>query len=414
MPSTSLRCRLCDAPLHRPVIDLGATPLANSFLAATDLGDDEPQFPLRAYLCASCQLLQLEAISTPSDIFSRYAYFSSYSQTLLRESERYAQATIDRLELRAGDSVMEVASNDGYLLQFFHRAGLKVLGVEPARNVAAAARERGIPTVSHFFGTQVAETLVREHGQPRLLIANNVVAHVPDINDFFGGLRTLLAPDGTLSIECHHVLSLVRHAQFDNIYHEHFQYFSLHSLSHALAAHGLTPVDVEEIPAQGGSLRVSARHAASPEARGPSPRVAAMLALEDCAGLGRQETYATLALRIADIRVGLRRFLEAAKEDAKSVVCFGAAAKGNTLLNYCGVHDDLVDYAVDSSPHKQGHFLPGSHIQVHAPSRLAETKPDYVLILPWNISEEIMAQMDGVRAWGGQFVVPVPTLRVLR
>ena len=405
-------CRRCRANLSSPVIDLGATPLANAYLDSEDLAKVEAYYPLRAYLCEQCQLVQLEAVASPESIFGHYAYFSSYSKTLLQHSEQFAAAVITRLGLKPGDRVMEVASNDGYLLQFFQKQGLKVLGIEPARNVAAAAIERGVPTVSRFFGTEVARALKAERGQPRLLVANNVVAHVPDLNDFLGGLKVLLAPGGMLSLEFHHLLCLVEQAQFDNIYHEHFQYFSLTSAAHALGAHGLTVVDVEELPTQGGSIRVYARHSDDPDAV-PSAQVAALREREARAGLGNPATYHALGARVLAIKLALLEFLVSAKKAGKSVVCFGAAAKGNTLLNYCGVHADLVDYAVDSSPHKQGLYLPGSRIPIDSPDRIAETKPDYVLILPWNLCKEITTQMAGIREWGGQFVVAVPELRVL-
>jgi SAM-dependent methyltransferase len=409
---SALSCRLCSTSLTDPVIDLGATPLANSYLSSEDLEQPEQYFPLKAYVCGACTLLQLEAVASPDVLFSNYAYFSSYSQTLLEHSERFAEGAIARLGLAPGDQVIEVASNDGYLLQFFQKRGLNVLGVEPARNVAAEAAKRGIPTVSQFFCADLARELAQTVGLARLLIANNVIAHVPELNDFLDGLRRLLAPDGTLSIECHHALALVEQAQFDNLYHEHFQYFSLTSLRRALCAHGLTVIDVDELPTQGGSIRVLARHAGA-TASLPLPAVEAMLARETRAGLSKPETFQELAGRIASIRLGLLGFLTEARAAGKTVVCFGAAAKGNTLLNYCGVGATLVEYAVDSSPHKQGRFLPGSRIPVFAPERIAETRPDYVLILPWNLADEISAQMASIRDWGGRFVVAVPDLRVL-
>jgi len=413
MPTPVASCRLCRAPLPHAVIDLGATPLANAYLRQDDLGRVEAYYPLRAYLCEQCLLLQLEAVAAPESIFGHYAYFSSFSRTLLHHSEQFANGIIDRLRLKPGAKLVEIASNDGYLLQFFQARGLDVLGVEPARNIAAAAVARGIPTVSRFFGTEVAAEIALERGKPVLIVANNVVAHVPDLNDFIGGVKVLLAPGGTLTLEFHHALCLVEQAQFDNIYHEHFQYFSLASAKNALAAHGMKIVDVEELPTQGGSIRVYAAHAEDLSAT-VSPRVEAMLVREAQAGLANAETYRALAVRIAAIKLALLEFLVSAKQAGKSVVCFGAAAKGNTLLNYCGVHADLVDYAVDSSPHKQGLFLPGSRIPIHGPSRIDETRPDYVLILPWNLCQEITAQMAGIREWGGQFVVAVPELRVLR
>lgn len=412
MPSSDpeLRCRLCTAPLNRPVWDLGAAPLANAY-RRPDEPAPEQYYPLRLFLCERCALVQLEAVAPPEVIFADYAYFSSYSSTLLRHSEAFADAAIQRVGLRPGDLVVEVASNDGYLLQYFKARGLEVFGVEPAANVAVAAIANGIPTTARFFGSQTARDLVGQGLRPRLIAANNVVAHVPDPNDFICGLQTLLAPEGTLSLEFHHLLRLVEDAQFDTIYHEHFQYLSLRSITGALAAHQLTVVDVEELPTQGGSLRVYARHAAA--AGQPSAAVANLRTREAAARLDDPSTYCALARRADRQKTDLMTFLIDAKQRGKSVVCFGAAAKGTMLLNYCGVRGDLVDYALDSNPHKQGLLLPGCNIPIHCPDRARETRPDYLLILPWNIRDEIMRQMAYVREWGGQFVVPAPELRVL-
>jgi len=412
MPSTNpgLRCRLCTAPLTHPVWDLGAAPLANAY-RRPDEHAHELYYPLRLYLCERCTLVQLEVVASPSTIFADYAYFSSYSSTLLRHSETFADAAIDRLGLKPSDLVVEVASNDGYLLQYFQRRDIQVFGVEPASNVADAAVAKGIPTVARFFGSQTARDLAAQGLRPRLIAANNVVAHVPDPNDFICGLGTLLAPDGTVSLEFHYLLRLVQDAQFDTIYHEHFQYWSLRSITAALAAHQLAVVDVEELPTQGGSLRVYARPAAA--AGQPSAAVASLRAREDAAQLAHPATYRALARRADRQKADLLGFLGDAKREGKSVVCFGAAAKGTMLLNYCGVRSDLVDYALDSNPHKQGMLLPGLEIPICSPDRAAETHPDYVLILPWNIRDEVMKQMAHVRGWGGQFVVPAPELRVL-
>jgi SAM-dependent methyltransferase len=366
---------------------------------------------LRLHLCERCALVQLEAVASPEIIFADYAYFSSYSNTLLRHSERFADAAIERVGLKPGDLVVEVASNDGYLLQYFKARGIEVFGVEPAASVAEAAIARGIPTAARFFGAQTARDLVSQGLRPRLIAANNVVAHVPDPNDFICGLKTLLAPEGTLSLEFHYLLRLVEDAQFDTIYHEHFQYLSLQSITGALAAHQLTVVDVEELATQGGSLRVYARHAAT--AGPPSAAVANLRAREAAARLNEPGTYRALAQRADCQKAELLAFLCDAKQKGKSVVCFGAAAKGTMLLHYCGVRGDLVDYVLDSNPHKQGLLLPGCTIPIHGPDRARETRPDYLLILPWNIHDEIMRQMAYVRDWGGQFVVAAPELRVL-
>lgn len=410
-PSTSCPCRVCAAPLQRTFVDLGVTPLANSYLSADQLSEPEPSYPLRAMVCDRCHLVQLDAVVDPTLIFSDYAYFSSYSTSLLAASRRYADEVVDRLGLKTGDRVVEVASNDGYLLQYFLGRGLDVLGVEPAANVAALAAHRGIPTTVRFFGPDVAREIVAAGGPARLVIANNVLAHVPALNDTICGLRLLLAPGALLTVEVHHLLRLVEQCQFDNIYHEHFQYFSLHSAREVLGLNGLAVVDVEELPAQGGSLRLHVRHAGEDVA--VSPRVAALLGREAAAGLTDPESCAAFGERVEGIRRGLRGFLEEAKNAGRTVVCFGAAAKGNTLLNVCGVGCDLVDYAVDSNPHKQGKFLPGSHIPIHPPSRLRETRPDYVLLLAWNLRDEITQAMSYVREWGAQFVVPVPAIQIV-
>jgi len=405
------QCRLCGERLFHLFADLGATPLANAFLRQEQLNETEPRYPLRALLCHACFLVQLEALVDPDTLFRNYIYFSSYSDTLLTSSKAYSDMMMQRLGLSRGDRVVEVASNDGYLLQYFLANGMDVLGIEPAANVARVASDKGILTLVRFFGSDVARELAAQGRHARLIVANNVLAHVPDLNDFIAGLKILLQPGGVATLEFHHLLSLIAHHQFDAIYHEHFQYFSLATARAALAAHGLAIVDVEEIPAQGGSLRIYARHQG--EAFGHvSCSVADVLAKEDAAGLRSLAPYLTFAGRIESMKRGLLSFLEGARQAGTSVVCYGAAAKGNTLLNYCGVRTDLVDYAVDRSPHKQGLFLPGSRIPIHAPEKVMETKPDYLLILPWNLREEIMEQMSSIRAWGGRFVVPIPEVQV--
>lgn len=407
-----LFCRLCAALLPDAVLDLGSAPLANAYVRAEDLGQAEPYYPLRLFLCPDCGLVQLEPTASSEAIFTSYQYFSSYSTTLLHHSRLFAESVVERLGLRAGDQVVEVASNDGYLLQYFQAAGLDVLGIEPACNVAAVAVERGIPTIPRFFSAEVASELVRAGRAPRLVVANNVVAHVPDLNDFVSGLGMLLAPGATLTLEFHHLLSLVEGGQFDTIYHEHFQYFSLASITKALERHGLHVVDVEELTTQGGSLRVYARQAGHGPAA-PNSAVSSILAREAAARLTDPGTYHALARRAAQQQAALLTFLVDAKRAGRKAVCFGAAAKGNTLLNCCGVHADLVDYVVDSNPHKQGLFLPGSRIPIVSPDTVARTRPDYMVILPWNLRAEVMEQMADIRSWGGRFVVPGPQLEVL-
>jgi SAM-dependent methyltransferase len=409
----SMSCRLCGEPLHHVAVDLGSTPLANSYLKPDQLATAEKRYPLRALLCGKCFLVQLDTLADPQEIFGggEYAYFSSYSETLLKSSAAYAAQMCRRLGLTPNDRVIEIASNDGYLLRHFLERGIPVLGIEPAANVARAAVERGVPSLTRFFGTALARELASAGTTGRLIVANNVLAHVPDINDFLAGIHQLLAPKGLFTVEFHHLLSLVERCQFDTIYHEHYQYFSLRTASTALSSHGLTVVDVERLPAQGGSLRVFAMHTDDAPAE-PSAAVRDILAQEQAAGLYSPARYVEFAHGIATIRRNLLAFLTNARQAGKSVVCYGAAAKGNTLLNYCGIGTDLIQYAVDRSPHKQGLFLPGSRIPIHHPDRVLETRPDYLLILPWNLCDEIMEQMSAIRRWGGQFVVPVPDLRL--
>jgi SAM-dependent methyltransferase len=403
-------CRSCGTPLRHSFIDLGVQPPANYYVRPEDAGNAERFYPLHAYVCESCLLVQLEAFQTPDELFGDYAYFSSYSESWVRHAERYAEAMIPRLGLGPSSRVVEIASNDGYLLQHFKNRGIPVLGVEPAANVAAVAEAKGIPSLVRFFGVETARAM-RAAGQTAdLLLGNNVLAHVPDLNDFVAGMAIVLAPDGTLTMEFPHLLQLVANVQFDTIYHEHFSYFSLHTVERVFARHGLELFDVEELPTHGGSLRIFGRH----RGRGPiGTGIGAVKAKERAAGLDRIEGYKGFAETVARTKRALLSFLIKAKADGKTVVGYGAPAKGNTLLNYCGVRGDFLDYTVDASPHKQGLLLPGTRIPIFAPERIFETRPDYVLILPWNIADEITRQMAGIRAWGGRFVVPVPEARVL-
>jgi SAM-dependent methyltransferase len=393
-------------------VDLGASPLANSYLEPEDLGKAESFYPLCVYVCGECFLVQLPEEEKPEAIFSDYAYFSSYSESWLRHAENYAQAMIERFGLGAGHQVVEIASNDGYLLRWFKERGIPVLGVEPAKNVAEAAAAAGIPTLVKFFGEATARELVSQGTRADLLVGNNVLAHVPDLNDFVAGLKVLLAPTGVLTMEFPHLLRLMEADQFDTIYHEHYSYFSFTTVRKVFAAHRFALFDVEELPTHGGSLRIYARH----EEDGSKPvgeRVGDLLVREEVSRLKCLETYRSFAERVRRVKRGLLRFLIQAKEEGKSIAGYGAPAKGNTLLNYCGVRTDFLDYTVDRNPHKQGRYLPGTRIPVHAPDRLRETRPDYVLILPWNLKEEIVEQMADVRSWGGRFVVAVPEVRVL-
>jgi SAM-dependent methyltransferase len=411
MSASGLCCRFCATPLRHSFADLGTSPLANSYLTAEQLNGGETFFPLHAFVCEECFLVQLGEFAAPAAIFGDYPYFSSVSDSWVEHARLYAGTMITRLGLGPASQVIEVASNDGYLLQFFQRHGVGVLGVEPAANVARAAVERGIPTLVRFFGRETAAGLVASGRRADLLVANNVLAHVPDINDFVAGVRDVLADGGRATFEFPHLLKLMQETEFDTIYHEHFSYLSLLAVSRIFGAHGLTVVEVEELPTHGGSLRVHARRSEASGAIDPSVR--RVLGKERAAGLDRIGTYTAFQQSVRRVKRDLLKFLSNAKRHGRSVVAYGAAAKGNTLLNYCGIRNDFIDYVVDRSPHKQGRFLPGTRLPIHAPERITETRPDYILILPWNLQEEIVRQMAHVHAWGCRFVVPVPRVRVL-
>ena len=403
-------CRFCSTPLEHTFVDLGLSPVSNAFPGADDLGKSEPFYPLHAFVCAECFLVQLEEFESPDQIFSDYVYFSSYSDSWLAHAKTFADAATKRFGLDANSRVVEVASNDGYLLQYFKQNGVPVLGIEPAGNVADVAIEAGIDTISEFFGVALAEQLRAGDKLGNLVVGNNVLAHVPDINDFVGGLKIALADDGVLCMEFPHLLKLIKQTQFDTIYHEHFSYLSLLTVQRMFAQHGLVVFDVDELPTHGGSLRVYAQH---PEGSQPhSDAVEKLLATERAAGLDTLDGYANFAEKVLKVKTDLLDFLEQAKGDSMTVVGYGAPAKGNTLLNYCGVGTGLIEYTVDRSPHKQNLFLPGTHLPVHAPEHIATTKPDYVLILPWNLKDEVAEQMAHIRDWGGKFVVPIPELRI--
>lgn len=404
-------CRFCATALEHGFVDLGMSPLSNAFLDADALNRMERFYPLRAYVCEECFLVQLEAFESPDEIFRDYSYFSSYSDSWLAHARDFATATTDRFELGPESLVVEIASNDGYLLQYFKEQGIPVLGVEPARNVAKVAIDAGIDTVTEFFGIALARRLRDKRQSCDLLVANNVLAHVPDLNDFVAGLGHLLADDGALSVEFPHLLQLMEHTQFDTIYHEHFSYFSLLAVQRIFRRHGLEIFDVEELSSHGGSLRIFAQHRDGAYAHNDS--VERLLAKERDAGLNRLETYGNFSEQVFELKRALLEFLIEARRAGKQVVGYGAPAKGNTLLNFCGVGTDFIEYTVDRSPHKQGRFLPGTHIPIHSPEHIVQTKPDYVLILPWNLQDEIVEQMAHVRDWGGRFVVPIPRLTVL-
>lgn len=406
------QCRFCGSPLSLSFADLGMSPLSNAYLKFEQLNKMEPFYPLHAWMCESCYLVQLEEFESPEHIFSDYAYFSSFSDSWLDHARRFTDQVAKRFELGASSFVVEIASNDGYLLQYFASRGVPVLGIEPAANVAAEAERKGVPTLVKFFGAQTALELAGAGKQADLLIGNNVLAHVPGLNDFVAGMAILLKPGGVISMEFPHLLRLMEENQFDTIYHEHFSYFSFLVAERVFAKHGLTIFDVEEIPTHGGSLRIFAKRASN-SALPVGERVSALRRREQAAGLDRADTYRAFAERVKATKRLLLRFLIDAREAGKRVVGYGAPAKGNTLLNYCGVRTDLLEYTVDRSPHKQGRYLPGTHIPVHAPEKIRETRPDYVLILPWNLQNEIAEQMADVRSWGGKFVVPIPEVKVL-
>ena len=404
-------CRLCGADLTYTFVDLGMSPLCESYVPAEQLDDPEVFYPLHVRLCGSCLLVQLPAYVSGEHIFSDYAYFSSYSDSWVAHAKRYADAMIGRLGLTSGSLVTEVASNDGYLLQHFAARGIPVLGVEPAANVAEAARSRGIPTEVQFLAPETGGEIARRHGRADLVAANNVFAHVPDIRGFAAGLRALVKDDGLVTLEFPHLLRLIERRQYDTVYHEHFSYLSLLTSSRALATAGLQVVDVDELDTHGGSLRVYARPEES--ASEPAARVKAVLDEEESAGLHTVAGHEGFAHEVLRIKSELLGFLLTAAGEGRSVAGYGAPGKGNTLLNHCGIRSDLLQYTVDRSPVKQGKFLPGTHIPIYAPEHLAETRPDYVLVLPWNLRDEISRQLDYIRSWGGRLVFPIPALEIV-
>ena len=404
-------CRSCGAALTRTFVDLGMSPFANSYVSPARLRAPEMFYPLHVYVCERCLLVQLEQFETPDTIFTDYAYFSSYSEIWLEHARRYVEHMIERFGMDATTPVVELASNDGYLLQYFQARGVPVLGVEPAANVAQVAIERGIPTEVRFFGRATAAELAARGVRPQLLLGNNVLAHVPDLNDFVAGMKTLLAPGGVITMEFPHLMRLMAENQFDTIYHEHFSYFSFLCVEQIFARHGLVLFDVEELRSQGGSLRIYARHTED-EAIPVEARVPELRARERADGFDRLERYLSFGEQVPRTKLALLEFMLGAKKAGQSVVAYGAAAKGNTLLNYCGIGRDFLDYVADRSPHKQGLFLPGTHVPIVHPDRVRETRPDIMLILAWNLKAEVMSQMAHIREWGGRFVVPIPAVEI--
>jgi SAM-dependent methyltransferase len=405
-------CRFCNTPLEHTFVDLGVSPLANSYLKPAQLQEMEPFYPLCVFVCHNCLLVQLPEWETPENIFGDYAYFSSFSESWLQHAQRYTDLMVDRFKFDGNSCIVEIASNDGYLLQYFKEKGIPVLGIEPAQNVAKAARDKGIPTISKFFGVKTAQELAKEGKQADLLLGNNVLAHVPDLNDFVEGMRLALAPQGVITMEFPHLMQLMAENQFDTIYHEHFSYFSFSSVRNVFSAHGLTLFDVEELPTHGGSLRIYARHTED-SSKTVTDHVKDLLEREEKAGFLTLPYYMTFAQKVLKTKLGIFDFLVQAKKEGKTIVGYGAPAKGNTLLNYCGIRTDFIDYTVDRSPHKQGHYLPGSHIPIYPPDKVAETQPDYLLILPWNLRDEIMNQMKHVRGWGCKFVTFIPDVQIV-
>jgi SAM-dependent methyltransferase len=405
-------CRFCAAPLRRTFVDLGMSPLCESYVPAERVGAMEPFYPLHVRICEGCLLVQLEEFVAPDEIFTEYAYFSSYSDSWVAHARAYVDMAVERFGLDADSLVVELASNDGYLLQHVVERGIPALGVEPAANVAAAARDRGIETVVEFFGRELAARLVAEGRQADLLVANNVMAHVPDLNDFVGGMAPLLAPGGVVTIEVPHLLRLVEGNQFDTIYHEHFSYFSFVSARRVLWAHGLEIFDVDELGTHGGSLRLYAQRRVGGE-QPMSPRVDALMEREVALGYDTLEGHGGFSPRVEETKWKLLEFLIARRREGKRIAGYGAPGKGNTLLNYCGIRTDLLDFTVDRNPYKQGQFLPGTHIPIRHPEALEQARPDFILILPWNLKDEIVAQLSYTREWGARCVVPIPEVEVL-
>jgi len=404
------RCRFCAAPLAHTFVDLGMSPLCQTHIEPAQLNHMEPFYPLHVWVCEECYLVQLEEYVAPSDIFTEYAYFSSYSDSWVEHARRYTEAMIERFGLGRDAFVVEIASNDGYLLQHFVARGVRCLGIEPAANVAQVATAKGIPTLVEFFGVATAESAAHEHGQADLVLGNTVLAHVPDINDFVGGLARLLAPEGVITMEFPHLLELMDQNQFDTIYHEHFSYLSFSTVERIFAAHGLRLFDVELLATHGGSLRIFGCHDASGHAT--TERVAALKQREVERGLLRIESYAGFEDKVERTKRDLLAALIDLKRAGRTIVGYGAPGKGNTLLNYCGIRTDFLDYTVDRNPYKQGKYTPGTHIPILDPSAIRETRPDFVFILPWNLKREIMASCDYIRSWGGRFIVPIPTVEI--
>jgi SAM-dependent methyltransferase len=410
---TPSKCRFCNNSLEYSVVDLGMSPLCQKHVKPENANDMEKFYPLHAFICEHCWLMQLEEFATPDEIFANeYAYFSSYSESWLEHARRYTEKMTKRFKINANWLVAEIASNDGYLLHWFVQKGIPVLGIDPAVNVANAAREKGIRTEVEFFGKNTALKMSKKYGKADLLLGNNVLAHVPDINDFVSGMKGMLNKNGIITMEFPHLQRLIEGNQFDTIYHEHFSYLSFVAVNRIFAHNGITLFDVEELPTHGGSLRIYGKHAGD-NSKEVSNNVSELLNREINIGFESLEYYSRFEEKVKETKRKILEFLIQVKRKGKSVAGYGAPGKGNTLLNYCGVRTDFIDYTVDMSPHKQGNFLPGTHIPILHPNTIIETKPDYVFILPWNLKEEIMEQHKYIREWGGKFVVPIPELKIL-
>lgn len=408
---TVSRCRFCGVNLETIFADLGMSPLANAYLDSAQLNQMEPFYPLRVYVCENCLLVQLEAFASPQGIFSDYAYFSSYSKPLVQQAKEYTHMMMDRFALNENTRVVEIGSNDGYLLQHFVENGFQVLGIEPAANVAEEATKKGIPTLVKFFGHETAYELVVTKGQADLIVGNNVLAHIPDLNDFVKGMKSLLGPQGIITMEFHYLVRLIEEKQFDSIYHEHFSYFTLTSVQKVFESHGFVLFDVEQVPTHGGSLRIYTRHAED-DSKPISLRVLALLNREKEAGYNSLDHYLKFSEKLRETKYEILDFLIEIKRKGKIVAGYGAPAKGTTLLNYCGISSDFIEYAVDLSPHKQGRFLPGTHIPIYHPDKVKNTQPDYLLIMAWNLKDEIMQQMSFIQEWGGRFIVLTPEVAI--
>jgi len=407
----TVHCRYCGSELNQNFVDLGMSPLSNSYLNAEQINQKEPFYPLHVFVCNNCLLVQLEEFESPQNIFTNYAYFSSYSKTWLDHAQEYVNMMISRFGFDEKSQIIEIASNDGYLLQYFKEKKIPILGIEPAVNVGEVAEKKGIPTIFKFFGTETAKKLVNLDKKADLLLGNNVLAHVPNLNDFVKGLKILLKPNGVITMEFPHLLQLIQQNQFDTIYHEHFSYFSFLVVQKIFSSHQLTIFDVDEIPTHGGSLRIYAKHEENQELK-VSENILKLIKKEYEFGLDKIITYSNFQKKVELLKQQICKFFISIKKEGKTIIGYGAPAKGNTLLNYCEIGNEVINYTVDKNPHKQGLFLPGTHIPIESPEKIKITKPDYILILPWNLKDEIIQQINFIREWSGKFVTVIPKVKI--